>query len=104
MIAASPPEVLTPAAPSDPFRASVASSACALNESHAALPAPLDFPSSGSAAFSEATPVRIETRTDGVCGLTSPPTSALAPSALPPRTVPRRTTGHPTESSYYAVG
>ena len=45
MIAAAPPEGLTPAAPSDPFRASVISSACAVNESNAALPAPLDIPS-----------------------------------------------------------
>lgn len=51
MIAASSPEVLTPAAPGDPFRASVISSACALNELNATLPAPLNFPSSGSAAW-----------------------------------------------------
>jgi hypothetical protein len=51
MIAAAPPEVLTPAAPSDPFRASVVSSVCALNESNTALPVPLDFPSSDSTAW-----------------------------------------------------
>lgn len=44
MIAAAPPEALNPAAPSDPFRASAISSARAVNESNAALPAPLNFP------------------------------------------------------------
>ncbi len=38
-------------APSEPFNAFVISSVCALNKSNAALPAPLNFPSSGSAAW-----------------------------------------------------